>query len=128
MTGLEKVKNVCLKKENEKLKEEIKRLKNERYEYLGITGGEDGQKTTIQDLLDEMKRQGRNSISFNFTTLQECFGGGNSYWFTKNKIEEEKDKTISVSDWLEKIGESCKGCYEESGWTDYISIKNKILS
>ena len=41
-----------------------------------MIGGEDGQKTTIQDLLDEMKIQGRNSISFNFITLQECFGGG----------------------------------------------------
>lgn len=34
----------------------------------------------LQDLLDEMKRQGRSSISFDFVSLKE-------YWFYKTKIE-----------------------------------------
>jgi hypothetical protein len=115
MTTLQKI-----KKENEKLKEEIKRLRKDPY-----CDSNDGQKTSIQDLLDEMKRQGRSSISFDFISLQECFGGGNSYWFSKSKIEEEKDKTISVSDWLDRIGQGCKDCYEEGRWTDHITIKGK---
>jgi hypothetical protein len=75
-----------LKKENERLREVIKKLNQPNEGF------------TIKEVLDEMDKQKRNSISLNYVIETPMLKGIQDFWFHKDKLMKVKNKNTLMKD------------------------------
>lgn len=77
-----------LVKENKELKDLVTRLNDTEKGF------------TIQEVLDEMDKRKRNSISFQYFVEVPVLTGVGDYWFHKDKLMKVKNKNTLMKDFI----------------------------
>jgi len=79
---------------------------------------------TIQNVLDEMDKEDRNSISFQYVIEVPVLKGIKDFWFTRDKLMKVKDKNTLMKDFIaeDKNEETPDGCGEWGNDNHYMGF------
>ena len=101
-----------LEKENKRLKDLVERQNKPQEGF------------TIKEVLDEMDKQKRNSISFEYFIEVPILTGFSNFWFHKDKLMKVKDKNTLMKDFIEEDKNEIQpsGVYETGDDNHYMNF------